>query len=93
MPSSGLGGLWLWKDTYGSSLPVFGYVGAKLMNTGLIYEPPSVVDVTIEVKLPSDFGNNRFQVEALFNKVSNGDNAAEYIEWSSVVLEVTYAVE
>jgi hypothetical protein len=93
MPSSGLGGLWLWTDTYGSSLPVFGYVGAKLMNTGLIYEPPSVVDVTIEVKLPSDFGNNRFQVEALFNKVSNGDNAAEYIEWSSVVLEVTYAVE
>jgi hypothetical protein len=93
MPPSGLGGLWLWKDTYGSSLPVFGYVGAKLMNTGLIYEPPSVVDVTIEVKLPCSFACSRFQVEALFNKVSNGNATANMIEWSSVVLEVTYSVQ
>jgi len=94
MPPSGLGGLWLWKDTYGSGmLPVFGYVGAKLMNTGLIYEPPSVVDVTIEVKLPCSFACSRFQVEALFNKVSNGNATANMIEWSSVVLEVTYSVQ
>jgi hypothetical protein len=92
-PPLGLGGLWLWKDIYGSSLPAFGYVGAKLMNTGLMYEAPAVVDVTTEVKLPANFENNRFQVEALFNKVSNGNVTLDMIEWSSVVLEVTYAVE
>lgn len=93
MPPSGLGGLWLWKDTYGSSLPNFGYTGTKLFNTFLIYEPPTVVDVTKEVKLPASFWNNRFQVEALFNKVSNGNATPDMIEWSSVVLEVTYAVK
>jgi hypothetical protein len=91
MPPTGLGGLWLWKDTYGSKLPVFGYVGAKLIGTGLMYEEPNVIDVTTDVKLPASFANNRFQVEALFNKVSNGNNIADMIEWSSVVLEVTYA--
>jgi hypothetical protein len=93
MPPLGLGGLWLWKDTYGSALPAFGYTGAKLMNTGLMYEEPTEVDVTTEVKLPASYGNNRFQVEALFNKVSNGNNVADMIEWSSVVLEVTYATK
>jgi hypothetical protein len=92
-PPSGLGGLWLWHDTYGSSLPNFGYVGAKLIGTGLIYEPPTVVDVTTQVKLPCSFACSRFQVEALFNKVSNGNVVANMIEWSSVVLEVTYSVE
>jgi hypothetical protein len=92
-PPSGLGGLWLWHDTYGSSLPNFGYVGAKLIDTGLIYEPPTVVDVTTQVKLPCSFACSRFQVEALFNKVSNGNITANMIEWSSVVLEVTYSVE
>jgi hypothetical protein len=90
MPPSGLGGLWLWKDTYGSQLPAFGYVGAKLIGTGLMYEPPSVVDVTTQVQLPVLYGNNRFQIEALWNKVSNGNITMDMIEWSSVVLEVTY---
>jgi hypothetical protein len=93
MPPLGLGGLWLWHDTYGSSLPNFGYTGAKLIDTGLIYDPPTVVDVTTQVKLPCSFACNRFQVEALFNKVSNGNVTPDMIEWSSVVLEVTYAVQ
>ena len=93
MPPLGLGGLWLWHDTYGSSLPSFGYVGAKLIDTGLIYEPSTVVDVTTQMKLPCSFACSRFQVEALFNKVSNGNVTAAMIEWSSVVLEVTYSVE
>jgi hypothetical protein len=91
MPPLGLGGLWLWKDTYGSALPKFDYVGAKLIGTGLMYEPPSVIDVTTDLKLPANFANRRFQVEALFNKVSNGNNLTDMVEWSSVVLEVTYA--
>jgi len=91
MPPSGLGGLLLWKDTYGSQLPAFGYVGAKLIGTGLIYEPPTSVDVTTHIKQIAAYGVSRFQVEALFTKVSNGNITADMIEWSSVVLEVTYS--
>jgi hypothetical protein len=91
MPPLGLGGMWLWKDTYGSSLPAFDYVGAEIIGTGLMYEAPSVIDVTTDLKLPANFANNRFKVEALFNKVSNGNNFTDMIEWSSLVLEVTYA--
>jgi len=93
MPPSGLGGLWLWKDTYGSNLPAFGYVGAKLIDTGLMYEPPSVIDVTTHIKQLASYGVPSFQVEALFNKVSNGNATADMIEWSSVVLEVTYSAK
>lgn len=91
MPPLGLGGMWLWKDTYGSSLPAFDYVGAEIIGTTLMYEPPSTIDVTTDLKLPANFANSRFQVEALFNKVSNGNNFTDMVEWSSVVLEVTYA--
>jgi len=90
-PPIGLGGMWLWKDTYGSKLPTFGYVGAKLIHTTLMYEPPTVIDVTTDLKVPASYANLRFQVEALFNKVSNGNYLTDMIEWSSVVLEVTYA--
>ena len=92
-PPTGLGGLWLWQDTYGNSLPEYGYVGSKLINTGLMYEPPTVVDVTTQLKLLSSHGVNRFQVEALFTRSSNGDYTTNYVEWSSVVLEVTYSVK
>jgi hypothetical protein len=91
MPPLGLGGLWLWKDIYGNALPRFGYVGAEIIHTGLMYESPSTIDVTTDLKLPSNFAVGRFQVEALFNKVSNGNNMTDMVEWSSVVLEVTYS--
>ena len=90
-PFSGLGALWLWKTTYGSSLPEFGYIGSKLK--GPMFEPPTVVDVSTEIKLLTSFGVSRFQVEALFDRVSNGNSVLEFIEWSSVVLEVTYSVK
>ncbi len=90
-PPVGLGGMWLWKDIFSGPLPAFGFVGSKLINTTLMYEPPSVIDVTTDLKLPVSYANSSFQVEALFNRVSNGNNFADMIEWSSVVLEVTYA--
>lgn len=92
-PGTGLGGLWLWKTTHGAKLPEFGYVGSAFAGTGVMYKPPTVVDVTTEIRLLSSYNVNRFQVEALFDRVSNGNNVAEWIEWSSVVLEVTYSVE
>jgi hypothetical protein len=89
----GLGGLWLWQDTYGNSLPEYSYVGSQLRDIGLMYQPPANVDVSTELKLLTSHGVNRFQVEALFTRSSNGDYIANYIEWSSVVLEVTYSVK
>jgi hypothetical protein len=90
-PPVGLGGLWLWKDIFSGPLPAFGFIGAKLIHTTLMYEAPSVVDVTTDLKLPASYANSSFEVEALFNRVSNGNNFMDMIEWSSVVLEVTYA--
>jgi len=92
-PPLGLGGLWLWKVTYGSSLPTFGYVGSKLIHVGLIYDPPTTVDVTIPIQQLATAGVSRFQIEALFNKVSNGNVTADMAEWPPIELEVTYAAD
>ncbi len=90
-PAKGLGGLTLWKTTHGSSLPGFDYFGGKLSSTGSFFEPPTVVDVTVEMRVLAAWNIDRFQVAALFDRVSNGNNILESIEWSSVVLEVTYS--
>jgi hypothetical protein len=93
MPPITLGGLRLWKDTYGDTLPAYGYVGAQLISTGLMYAPPSDVDVTTEMRMLASYGISRLQIEALFTRSSNADNSANFIQWSSVVLEVIYAAE
>jgi hypothetical protein len=93
-PPLGLGGLWLWKTTYGSALPSFGFTGSKLINVGLIYAPPTDIDVTIPIAQLATAGVSRFQVEALFTKVSNGNSAVDMAEWTSQpTLKVTYAVK
>ncbi|MCJ7515377.1 MAG: PKD domain-containing protein [Dehalococcoidia bacterium] len=92
-PPLGLGGLWLWKTTHGSSLPTFGYVGSKLIHVGLIYDPPTTVDVTVPIQQLATAGVSRFQIEGLFNKVSNGNVTLDMAEWPPIVLEVTYAVK
>ena len=90
-PATGLGGLTLWKTTHGSSLPGFDNLGGKLSSTGSFLQPPTVVDVTTEIGVLAEHNVDRFQVEALFDRVSNGNNTLEMIEWSSVVLEITYS--
>jgi len=88
----GLGGLLLWKTNYSAELPGFDCVGSMLSsNTGRLLEPPDVVDVTTDIKLLTSYDISRFQVEALFDRTSNGSSTAEWIEWSSVVLEITYS--
>jgi hypothetical protein len=37
-----------------------------------------------------DSGLDRFQVEAMFDKIQNANNVAENIEWNDCKLEVTY---
>lgn len=89
--TTGLGGLWLWKVTYGDELPKFHYTGSKLNHSPLLYQPPTVVDVTPEIALLAEKAGTRFQVEALFTKVTNGNAVSEWIEWSDAVLEITYS--
>jgi len=90
--TTGLGGLQLWKVTYGDKLPRFWYTGSKLTGaSAILNSPPSVVDVTYEIKTVTAAAVTHFQVEALFQKVTNGNSVAEFIEWSNAVLEVTYS--
>jgi hypothetical protein len=92
-PTEGLGGLRFWKAQYGTDMPVFSSVGTNLVNTNLMFTPPTELDVTLEVGYVADATSPRFQVEALFiNMVTNGNHRADFIEWpAGVVLEVTYS--
>jgi hypothetical protein len=87
-----LGGLRLWRVNYGDRLPAFDIIGSKLDKVNpAITEAPSVVDVTPEIGQLVAAAGTRFQVEALFEKIYNGNDTAEWIEWSDVKLEVTYS--
>jgi Bacterial Ig domain len=88
---TGLGGLRFWKVSYGSELPSFTSSGSNLINAPLQTSAPTAIDVTQEIANVAAGAINRFQVEALFEKkITNGNNIAEYIEWSDAVLEVTF---
>jgi hypothetical protein len=89
--TTGLGGLRMWKVTYGDKLPKFQYTGSSLINVPLLSSQPTVLDVTQDVANVAAAAATRFQAEALFMKVTNGNHVAEFIEWSEVVLEVTYS--
>jgi len=88
----GLKGLRLWEVKYGAKLPEFWYTGTKLDHAQLLTKQPTVIDVTPEINRLVQATATRFQVEALFQySKTNSNNVAEWIEWSEVVLEVTYS--
>lgn len=90
--TTGLGGLRFWKVTYGDKLPKFSFTGTNLITVPLQTRQPTSLDITQEIANSAAAASTRFQVEALFqNKVTNGNHVAEFIEWSEVVLEVTYS--
>jgi hypothetical protein len=90
--TTGLGGLRFWRVKYGDKLPGFQYTGTNLLaQPALLLKQPVEVDVTPDVGYVVQAGSTRLQVEALFMKKSNGNGVAEFIEWSEVVLEVTYS--
>jgi len=89
--TTGLAGLRFWKVSYGDKLPSFEYTGTNLINVSLQTKQPTSLDVTQEIANVAAAASTRFQVEALFKKVTNGNNVAEFVEWSEVVLEVTYS--
>jgi hypothetical protein len=88
---TGLDGLRFWKVSYGDKLPNFNFTGSNLINVTLQTSQPTSLDVTQEIANIAAAASTRFQVEALFMKVTNGNNVAEFIEWSEAVLEVTYS--
>ncbi len=89
--TTGLKGLRLWEVKYGDKLPGFQYTGTQLLRGGALFaSQPVEVDVTPEIGRLAQSQATRFQIEALFMSKTNGNNVAEFIEWSSVVLEVTY---
>ena len=90
--TTGLGGLRMWRVNYGEKLPEFRYTGTKLDHQQAVaLKPPTVIDVTPEINYLVQKTSTRFQVEALFMDKTNGNHVAEWIEWSDVVLEVTYS--
>jgi len=88
---TGLAGLRFWKVTYGDKLPNFDFTGSNLIHVPVQTKAPTSIDVTQEVANVAAAASTRFQVEALFLKTSNGNNMAEFIQWSDAVLEVTYS--
>ncbi|HEX76132.1 MAG TPA: PKD domain-containing protein [Dehalococcoidia bacterium] len=91
--TTGLSGLRLWKVNYGrGGLPEFGITGGKMDSVAaVVTKLPTVIDVTPEITHFVKASSDRFQVEALFMKITNGNGVAEWIEWSEVTLEVTYS--
>jgi len=89
----GLKGLHLWRVNYGQDkLPSFDITGNALEKAApTMYEPPIEIDITPEIIHLVNAASNRFQVEARFEVIADGDDVAEYIEWSSVTLTVTYS--
>jgi hypothetical protein len=90
-PFSGLTGLRLWKVNYGDGLPDFNITGDNLYYAGaLLTSSPTEVDVTPEIKNLVLGGINKFQLEALFGKNTNSNNAIDYIDWPDAVLLITF---
>ncbi len=88
----GLKGLRLQEAKYGDTLPDFNHIGTKLDHARAVStKAPTMIDVTPEINRLVQATASRFQVEALFMLSTNGNGVAEWIEWSDVVLEVTYS--
>jgi hypothetical protein len=86
-----LGGLWIRKVTYSDKLPDFNIISNKLeKQSAVIYQAPTSIEVTPEMVYAVNSGVDRFQVEAMFDKIQNANNVAENIEWTDCKLEVTY---
>jgi hypothetical protein len=90
-PFGGLTGLRLWKVGYGEGLPDYNITGDNFFYAGGLLSSALVeIEVTPEIISLIQAGANKFQFEALFYKASNGNNAADSIEWPDVSLNITF---
>jgi len=91
-PVTGVGGYQVMHISYGNTLPKFGSVdGSPFQRSeGYLNKPVVEVDVTPELITAVDNRLARFQAEAAFMKhTTNGNNVAQYVQWTDVILEVT----
>jgi len=91
-PFNALGGLRLWQVNYGQGLPGYNITGENFYSAGaLLTSAPNEIDVTNEVRSLVAAGADRLQLEALFYRASNSNNAIDYVEWPEVSLLITFA--
>jgi len=90
-PLANLTGLRVWRVSYGGGLPDFNITGDNLYYAGALFNTqPGDIDITPEIKNLISAGADRFQVESLFYKNTNSNNAVDYIEWPDATLEITF---
>lgn len=91
-PFNALGGLRLWKVNYGEGLPDYNVTGDSFYTAGaLLNSAPNEVDVTNEITSLIAAGSSRLQLEALFYRASNSNNAIDYVEWPDLTLLISFA--
>jgi len=91
-PFNALGGLRLWRVSYGEGLPDYNITGDNFYTAAaLLASSPNEIDVTSEIKNLVAAGASRLQLEALFYRASNGNNSIDYVEWPDVTLLITFA--
>lgn len=91
-PITGVGGFQVMHITYGNILPKFGIVDGGPFQRSEAYRNKEIVEVDVTPELVTAVDNRleRFQAEAAFMKrTTNGNNIAQYLQWTDVVLEVT----
>jgi len=89
-PFGNLGVLWIAKVNYGiGPLQAADYsiAGSPFTSVGA---PPAEVIVTSSVKSAALAGDPRFQVRLHYASETNNDNLADYINFNSAILTVTY---
>ena len=92
--ATGLDGLHLWRVRYEpGQLPpsTISRTEYKEITSATLWEPPATVDVTSIVISIARASTDRLQLEASFLRATNGNNIADYLEWLSVTLTITYA--
>ena len=93
---TGLGGLYLYHVSdeqgqlpdYNTERTALAEKEARLVR----WEPPTVIDVTAEVRSPllTPAFSIHLQFEASFQNKTDGDHVGDYIRWSGATLTVTY---
>lgn len=86
-----LNGLMLRRVQFTGQLPKFDIIGTSLnKQAAALFQSPNTIDVTPEVAYLVSSGSDRFQIVAGFDKISNSNDVAEWIEWTDVKLQVSY---
>lgn len=90
-PFSNLEGLRFWQVNYGEGLPDYNITGNNIYTAGaLLKSSPNELDITSEIKSLVAAGPNRFQIEALFYKATNGNASIDSIEWPDIKLMISF---